>query len=331
MKNLLEGLSFGVKQTVGVMSVIPLIGEDISDRFASSVDFVRTSNYGVMEFNNPTDKIAIVPSGYSILTKQQAQDHGTPFSHLVKPNERSSMPFACCIEETQPGYINGKGINDFSLLPLYVRKKHFENYLIGNRVNDLSFSRLWNIISEFQKDLVKEHNAHLIYFFNKFMDKLNEFNAEFEVVPNQRGAIILLNDRIVGIEIAPTHEYWSHLWKPLIRDCYGSEVIRLTTSNLIEEFKSSQEFELSLEDCKTLEEIENALIEFTEKDTNKSKETLESVLSKEFEDISAYPRVVQLNNHEDVKYSLFHAKDKSAYGELYKAPEGIVYCSMLLA
>jgi len=51
---------------------------------------------------------------------------------------------------------------------------------------------------------------------------LDEFIGQFEIVPNQVGAIILLNGQVAGIERSPNYEFWKELWKPLIRECYGS-------------------------------------------------------------------------------------------------------------
>ena len=38
--------------------------------------------------------------------------------------------------------------------------------------------------------------------------ELDEFVAEFECVPRQIGAIILVDDQVVGVERAPSHAYW---------------------------------------------------------------------------------------------------------------------------
>jgi hypothetical protein len=56
---------------------------------------------------------------------------------------------------------------------------------------------------------------------------LDEFVAEFECVPRQIGAIILVDDQVVGVERAPSHAYWQSVWPCLIRECYGSLAIRV--------------------------------------------------------------------------------------------------------
>jgi hypothetical protein len=332
INQLLNNLTLGTKQEVGMMSVIPLIGKDIEDKIADieDISFEGTYTYGTMTFKNSSNKPAIIPNGYSVLTPQKAQDHGIPFACLVKPNVTEHINVACCIEQTQPGMIDGSLIKDFSLLPLYVKQGHFKKYINVSKSQQLDFSRLWSIISEFQKNLVEESSAHLIYFFNKFVDKLNQFNAEFEAVPNQRGAIIMINNKIVGIEIVPTQKYWKSVWQKLIRDCYGSEVIRLTVGNLVKEFKSSQSLEVDLTSCKTIDEIEEVIQSHQLNQKNNTQELLDSILSKKFHPINIYQEIVNKNTFEDIKYSLLSSDDKSVYGELYSSNEGILYCSILL-
>jgi hypothetical protein len=46
--------------------------------------------------------------------------------------------------------------------------------------------------------------------------------AEFEIVHRQVGAIILMNNHVVGIEVTPNYQYWSDVWQPMVREAYGS-------------------------------------------------------------------------------------------------------------
>lgn len=341
LKNILKDLNFGRKQEIGAMSVIPLIGEDSTDKLANfdQVNFCGTDGYGTMVFKNNADKPFIVPTGYSIVTTQEAQDHALTFATLLKPEEHKNVGNACCIQQTQCGYIDGTKVKDFKILPLYIRKKHFEKYIPFKKLkgsekyrSDYSirdFSRLWPLISDFQKELVKSNEGNLILFFNKFMDQLSQFNAEFEIVPEQRGAIIMLNGKIVGIEIAPTHDYWKTVWNSLIRDCYGAEVIRLTTLNLIKEFKDSQELSLSLEDCNTIDEIEAKLSAYNEENQQKDMNTLYEILENDTVDIQDDNSLIKDNSFDDLNYNLFKVADKPIYGEAYTIDDKVIYASIL--
>jgi len=339
-KNLLEGLKFGVKQQSGIMSVIPLLGDDVTDKLASFEDikFRGTSDYGTMVFHNNSDKPFIIPTGYSIITKQLAQDHALTFASLLRPQMTQSYNNACCIQQTQGGYIDGNSLKEeFSILPLFVRKQHFHEYIKPNQkgnneylsFNRDDFSRLWPIISEFQSKLIQRSEGNIVLFFNKFVDQLNKFNAEFEVVPGQRGAIILLNDKIVGIEVAPTQEYWKTVWNSLIRDCYGAEVVRRTMLNLVKEFEKSQETELNLDDCLTIDDIEKALERHNEDAVEKAEDLVEEILKNEIETLSDNDPLVRQNSYEDFHYTLLKVKGQPIYGEVYTEDDAVVYASIL--
>ena len=227
----LNNLTLGTAQTSGPMTVIPLLGEDATNELASfdDITFQRVRTYGSMLFENSSDKPFILPAGYAIMTKQLAQDHGSVYATLLLPELISDVNISCCIQQTQCGYIDGKGINHFNFLPVEIRKNSVLSHT--EEITSVSFSRLWPIISEFQKKLIKSTEGNLILFFNKYMDKLLTFNAEFECVDQQRGAIIMVDNEIAGIEIAPTQDYWKHIWNPLIRDAYGSTLLKKALTN----------------------------------------------------------------------------------------------------
>lgn len=332
----LSQFKIGRKQQAGIMSVYPLLADDVATPLASFKDikFRGTVAYGCMSFENNSEFPFIIPTGYAIITKQRAQDHALPFASLLPPNSIRSIFKACCIQQTQPGYIDGSKVTEFSILPLYIRKKHFEAYVKGEqRINintrSLDFNRLWPYISEFQQDLVKKGEANLVYFFNKFMDKLLRFNAEFEVVDGQRGAIIMLNDKIVGIEVAPTHEYWKTVWNSLIRDCYGSEVVRLTMLNLIEEFKTSQELDMDISNCKSIEEIKKAIEAFYQEDSKRLADKIKDLTSMEIAEVPATNKLIKENSYENITYHIIKVKDSSIYGEMYYDGDTMIYCSLL--
>lgn len=249
----LNDLTLGTVQKSGPMTVVPLLGKDATDTLASfsEVSFERVATYGDMVFKNESEKPFILPAGYAIMTKQAAQDHAIVYSTVLPAKETTTVDIACCIQQTQCGYIDGKGVNHFNFLPIEIRKNSVVQH---TEHSSLSFSRLWPLISDFQNKLVKGDMGNLILFFNKYMDKLVSYNAEFECVPNQRGAMIFVDGELVGIEIAPTHDYWKTIWNPLIRDSYGSTVLKRALANPVESYKKNAEDNM-FKDCKTPTEM----------------------------------------------------------------------------
>jgi len=337
MKNIdFSEFKIGKKQQTGIMSVYPLLANDVDTELATfeDVKFNGTSTYGTMVFENKGDKPFIIPTGYTIMTPQKAQDHALPFASLLDIKSIRGISTACCVESTQCGEIDGSKVTGFNLLPLYIRKKHFQSILkqnkdhsIGTEPQDLSFTRLWDHISSFQKDLLKKQDSHLIYFFDNYMDKLLHFNAEFECVENQRGAIILLNDKVIGIEIAPTQAYWKIIWNSLIRDCYGSEVLRQTMLNLVGEFKKQNLIDLST--CKTIEQITNTIDQFFVTEATHANDILKEVSNNQYVEVSRENCIVTENSLGDITYHLFKQDGYDTYGELYQDGNKMIYCSLL--
>lgn len=219
ISEVLKGCTPGKMQSVGYMQVIPLLSPpDMVDlRFAPFTDLISgTEGYGNMYLENKSNMHTIFPMCGGILTKTAAQNHGIGKTKLMAPKSRTMMDHAACIQQTQGGYIS-KGLYETTIMPYSMRYEAI-------RVKDVkSYGKLWPAISDFNKEIgTLRTNGHLEYYLEEFGDKLDEFIGQFEIVQNQVGAIILLNGQVAGIERAPNYEFWKALWKPLIRESYGS-------------------------------------------------------------------------------------------------------------
>ena len=221
VREILKGTKLGKLQTVGMMQVLPLIGEIQFDKFASPLknSMFSTNEYGSMNWKNLTSKVIIVPTHTSYMIKEQGQDHALPASGIISKNSSRNYNTAACIQETCGGHISPSDY-DFSILPFSIREPAIR------KRNETKYGKLWSDIKIFNNATqITEHSAHLEYFFDKFKEELNEFVAEFENITFQVGAIIFINGIIAGIERTPNSNYWNDIWRPLIRGCYGSCVI----------------------------------------------------------------------------------------------------------
>jgi len=223
VENILRGTSFGNTQSVGQMQVVPILdesGDASDDHYAAPNLNVRTSNYGTVDVRNEDEeRETIIPTGAGWVTKQHAQDHAIPSAHVVKPKSTESIDTAMCIEESQSGLI--QGATDFLIIPATLRVKAL------SKRHDQNYSKLWSDIGKFNRSLdVSNGTGHLVRFLKQYERELDEFVAEFEIVPNQIGAIVLIAGKIVGIERAPNFPFWEKIWTPLIRVCYGSLAIQ---------------------------------------------------------------------------------------------------------
>jgi hypothetical protein len=66
------------------------------------------------------------------------------------------------------------------------------------------------------------HAGHLEYFYEAYREQLDGFVAQFEPVPHQVGAVVLVDGKVAGVERAPSSAYFASVWRPLLRDCYGA-------------------------------------------------------------------------------------------------------------
>jgi hypothetical protein len=221
----LKGCTPGRMQSAGYMQMIPLLSEPdmIDKRFGPFTGLMSsTHDYGTLHLENREDFPTILPMGTGVMTKSRAQNHATGKVKLMTRMSEASIDTAACIQETQGGTIDS-GIHDLTILPYSIREKALQ-------IKDTKgYSKLWPAIKEFNKDIGLANSAgqfrsmgHLEYYLDDFADKLDEFIGQFEIVENQVGAIILLNGQVAGIERSPNYEFWKELWKPLVRECYGS-------------------------------------------------------------------------------------------------------------
>lgn len=220
-------IEIGSIQSVDEMTIVPILGAERGDvANPTNLVFQATSNYGTMVFENlDQDKDAIVPSNMMIRGRS-AQDHAMSGSGVVMKNTRRSFNNACCIEETQGGYLQSSG-NDEDVLPVLLRRSLLDPAVRSNE----SYSKLWGKIKMWLEGIAMKNRgaAHLRYFYDtpEIKEALEQFAAEFEPVDGQIGAIIMFSGVPVGIEIMPSVDHWETYWKHLIRGCYGAEMIRL--------------------------------------------------------------------------------------------------------
>ncbi len=220
-------IEVGSVQSVDEMTIVPILGAERGDvAKPESLKFRQTTSYGTMVFeNDDSGKEAIVPANMMVRGRG-AQDHAMAGSGVVKQNESKSFNNACCIEETQGGYLSGEG-NEEDVLPITLRKALLEPSIRSRN----SYQKLWGKIRSWLDGIQTKSRGRsdLRHFYDTpdVKQALEDFAAEFEPVDNQIGAIIMFSGIPVGIEIMPSSEHWEAYWKLLIRGCYGAEMLRL--------------------------------------------------------------------------------------------------------
>jgi hypothetical protein len=271
--DVLHGSAPGRIQSVGYMQVIPLVSELSDDRFVSPVEGeaeVFTTSYGTLGFKNPGDCVLIVPCHAGYVVKQGAQDHAMSHAGVVQSAGERSFNTAMCIQQSQGGFIQ-RGAYRMLILPYALR----EAALAVRK--DKSFNKLWDAISLFNQEMGIQAHGHLEFFLKHFQKELDEFVAEFECVPRQIGAIILVDEQVVGVERAPSHAYWQSVWPCLIRECYGSLAIHVAQQKGERAGAPASRPPLP-DDIGSLDELESVIAEIARQEDERAKATVRELL-----------------------------------------------------
>ncbi len=272
----LHGCTPGRIQSVGYMQVIPLVSDLSDNRFVSPIEAdaeVFTTTYGTLGFRNPSDYLLIVPCHAGYVVKQAAQDHAMAHAGVVRSAAERKFNTAMCIQQSQGGFIE-RGAYRMLILPYALRERALEVR------KQHSYSKLWDAISVFNREMGVQSAGHLEFFLKHFQKELDEFVAEFECVPGQIGAIILVDDQVVGVERTPSHAYWQSVWPCLIRECYGSLAIRV--AQLRGEHAEAPASRTPLPDeIDTLDELESVIAEIARQEDERAKATVRELLDEQ--------------------------------------------------
>ncbi len=274
--DVLHGCAPGRIQSVGYMQVIPLVSDLSDDRFVSPVEGeaeVYTTNYGTLGFRNSSDRILIVPCHAGYVVKRAAQDHAMAHAGVVRSAAERSYDTAMCIQQSQGGLIR-RGSYEMLILPYALRERALEVR------KDKSYNKLWDAISRFNQQMGVQGQGHLEFFLKHFRKQLDEFVAEFECVPRQIGAIILVDDQVVGVERAPSHAYWQSVWPCLIRECYGSLAISVAQSkdDHAEALASSRPLP---DDISSLDNLDSVIAEIARQEDERAKAMVRDLLDEQ--------------------------------------------------
>lgn len=209
---------FGMPQASGAMTVVPIFGADSDGKFTSPLSGIklnRVNGYGNMELSNPAEKgLAIVPLHMGYI-QDGAQNHALCRSAFIAAGQKLMFEDACCVQAAQGGYLEGRE-QWFFILPLPLREEALK---LRSQKN---YSKLWDGISRLNQQFDLPNRGHLEEILSKKRAFLTQYRSRFELLAGQTGALFLIRDKLVGVEIAPSAAYFQELWMPLVCFCYGA-------------------------------------------------------------------------------------------------------------
>jgi hypothetical protein len=152
--------------------------------------------------------------------QDQAQNHALCRSALVGAGQKRLFEDACCVQQSQGGYLESKE-QWFFVLPLALRE---EALLLRGQKN---YGKLWPAIARLNQRFGMENRGHLEQVLCRRRPVLTQYQSRFELLPGQTGALFFIRDRLVGLEIAPSVSYFEEVWMPLVCFCYGAAALEL--------------------------------------------------------------------------------------------------------
>lgn len=316
IQDMLRGCRLGRLQSAGLMQVIPLLSALNDPYFKNpSETLVSTKGYGKLHFENRSDQPVLVPCHAGYVVKSSSQDHAMAHAGFVASKANGQFDTAMCIQETQPGLISASE-RQLLILPYALREAAFEGR------SEVKYDKLWASIREFNRDFGVSQRGNLATFLKSFERELNGFIAEFEAVPEQVGAVIFIDGQVVGVERCPSQDYFESVWQALIRECYGSQALKVARQ------KAQRGESLGLknsslpEDLEDLEALKQALEDLQSQDAAWAREQIKELLNEPF----------TLEPEQSLgDYQLYTVNNRQFLGQVVQHPSGrMPYASLIV-
>ncbi|GAA3936804.1 hypothetical protein GCM10023085_17770 [Actinomadura viridis] len=212
----LAGHRLGTPQRAGALTMVPISGPAYPGIVPprSGLKLTRVAGYGRVELSNGADRgVAIVPLhiGY---VQDAAQNHALCRSAFLAAGQRLMCEDACCVQESQGGYLTERD-QWFFILPLELRARALE--LRG--VSD--YGKLWRDIADLNRGHGLPRRGHLEQILSRRRGLLTQYQSRLEPQPGQLGALFFIEDRFAGLELAPDPLYFTEIWAALVCFAYG--------------------------------------------------------------------------------------------------------------
>ncbi|NUT41373.1 MAG: hypothetical protein HOV86_15435 [Thermoactinospora sp.] len=213
----LSGYRLGTPQRAGALTMVPVTGP-VRPGFVpprSGLKLCRVVGYGQVElYNGMPEGVAIVPLHIGYI-QDAAQNHALCGSALLAAGQKRVFHDACCVQQSQGGFLSGRDDQWFFVLPVELRARALE--LRGRR----GHAKLWDDIAELNRGYGLPSRGHLEQILSRRRAVLTQFQSRLELVPGQLGAAFFVGGRWAGLEIAPDPVYFAELWTALVCFAYG--------------------------------------------------------------------------------------------------------------
>lgn len=211
-----SGYRLGQPQRAGVLTMVPVFGPSYPGIAPprSGLKLSRVVTYGQVELTNPAGSgVAIVPLHVGYI-QDSAQNHALCRSAFVAAGQTLRFDDACCVQETQGGYLAGRD-QWFFVLPVELRADALRMR------GEARYNKLWDAIAGFNGRYGLPARGHLEQVLTRKRAGLTQYQSRFELLEGQIGALFFVGSRLAGVEIAPDPVYFAEVWMALVCFAYG--------------------------------------------------------------------------------------------------------------
>jgi len=211
-----SGYRLGQPQRAGVLTMVPVFGPSYPGIAPprSGLKLSRVVTYGQVELTNPAGSgVAIVPLHVGYI-QDSAQNHALCRSAFVAAGQTLRFDDACCVQETQGGYLAGRD-QWFFVLPVELRADALRMR------GEARYNKLWDAIAGFNGRYGLPARGHLEQVLTRKRAGLTQSQSRFELLEGQIGALFFVGSRLAGVEIAPDPVYFAEVWMALVCFAYG--------------------------------------------------------------------------------------------------------------
>ncbi|WP_432991147.1 ARPP-1 family domain-containing protein [Dactylosporangium sp. CA-233914] len=212
-----SGYRLGAPQRAGALTVVPVFGPAYPGIVPprSGLKLGRVVTYGQVEIVNPaTSGVAIVPLHVGYI-QDAAQNHALCRSAFIAAGQTLRFDDACCVQESQGGYLAGRDDQWFFVLPVELRAAALRARTRAQ------YSKLWGDIAAFNRRYGLPARGHLEQVLTRQRAGLTQYQSRLERLPGQLGALFFVGGSLAGVEIAPDPAYFADVWTALVCFAYG--------------------------------------------------------------------------------------------------------------
>jgi len=310
------------------MTIAPLFGPDHGPRFMpplTGLKLSRVAGYGNVEIECRGG----VPGGVAILPlhigyiQDNAQNHALCRSAILGSGQKRMFDDACCVQQAQGGYLEGRD-QWFFVLPIELRQQALA--LRGQK----SFQKLWGAISALSAKLGLPARGHLEQIICRERHYLTQFSSRFELCEGQTGALFFIDDKLVGVELAPNPAYFAEAWMPLVCFSYGVLAKAKETARSVAHSRARSVDAHSIEasfDAESLDELRQQLLARREVAASRTLAGLAALPALRGERArSTHTHVVEDERYIDLRLSTITSD--SFGGQMVETENALVYLSL---